>query len=198
MLLRQISQIVVYWPAAYLAASAIGRRRLPVSLLLLACACVSATAEQPPVRAALQPVAERQSAPDIALKDRAGKPVNLKKYRGKVVMLDFWATWCTGCKQEIPWFSEFQKNYGKKGLAVVGVAMDGEGWKIVKPFLAEHSIPYRIVTGDDSTAKGFGIDTLPDTFLIDRRGRVAAAYPAGLVDRENVEANIQALLAQRQ
>jgi hypothetical protein len=63
--------------------------------------------------------------------------------------------------------------------------------------LAEHPIPYRIVIGDDSTAKGFGIETLADTFLIDRRGRVAAAYRAGLVDRENIEANIQSLLSLR-
>ena len=99
------------------------------------------------------------------------------------------------CKKEIPWFSEFQRKYARKGLAVVGVSLDEDGWKALKPFLAEHPIPYRILLGDDSTAQSYGIQSMPDTFLIDRQGRLAAAYIAGIVDRDDIEANIKAVLS---
>ena len=78
----------------------------------------------------------------------------------------------------------------------MGVSLDDGGWKVLKPFLAQHPIPYRIVLGDDATAKKFGIESMPDTFLIDRQGRVAAAYVAGIVDRANMEANLPALISE--
>ncbi len=112
-----------------------------------------------------------------------------------MVLLDFWATWCTGCKEEIPWFSAFQKTYGEQGLAVVGVSMDEGGWNVLRPFLAKNPIPCTIVLGDNTTAQRYSIDSLPDTFLIDRNGKIAAAYKAGLVDRSDIEANLKALLA---
>jgi len=167
----------------------------PVGVSALLFVLAGAAAAQPAVRAPLESANERKPAPDFALQDASGKTANLKQYHGKVVLLDFWATWCTGCKQEIPWFTEFQKTYGKKGLVVVGVSLDEDGWKVLKPFLAEHKIPYRMLLGDDATAKQYGIDNMPDTFLIDRKGKVAAAYRAGLVDRDDVERNIKALLA---
>jgi len=163
--------------------------------VLFTVAGVAAAADQPDGRAALQPVVERKAAAEFALKDSSGKMIRLKKYRRKVVLLDFWATWCTGCKKEIPWFAEFEKRYGAKGFAVVGVSMDQGGWKVLKPFLAENHVPYRMLLGDEATAKRYGIENLPDTFLIDRQGRVAAAYRAVLVDKENVEDNIKALLS---
>ncbi|HLK62856.1 MAG TPA: TlpA disulfide reductase family protein [Bryobacteraceae bacterium] len=170
-------------------------RRVIATLLVVAGAV--AAADQPGTRAILQPPNERKAAPDFVLRDSTGKMATLKKYRGKVVLLDFWATWCHGCKEEIPWFSEFAKTSSKKGLAVVGVSMDEGGWKVLEPFLAENHIPYRMVLGDDATAKGYGIDNLPDTFLIDRHGKIAAAYVAGMVDRGDVEENIKKMLEQR-
>jgi thiol-disulfide isomerase/thioredoxin len=110
-------------------------------IVLLAVASVAPAAAQPAVRAALQPANERKPAPEFTLQDSSGRTVQLKDYHGKVVLLDFWATWCHGCKQEIPWFSEFEKTYGAQGLAVVGVSMDEEGWKVLKPFLAEITFP---------------------------------------------------------
>ena len=74
----------------------------------------------------------------------------LKQYRGKVVLLDFWATWCHGCKEELHWFAEFSRKYKTQGLEVVGVSLDDDGWKVLKPFLAQTDIPYRIVLGNDS------------------------------------------------
>jgi cytochrome c biogenesis protein CcmG/thiol:disulfide interchange protein DsbE len=138
--------------------------------ILLVAAGVAAGADQPTIRAVLKAPSDRTVAPQFVLRDSSGKRAKLSKYRGKVVLLDFWATWCTGCKKEIPWFSEFQRKYAKEGLAVVGVSMDEDGWKAVKPFLAEHRIPYRMLLGDASTAQSYGIQGMPDTFLIDRRG----------------------------
>jgi thiol-disulfide isomerase/thioredoxin len=113
-----------------------------------------------------------------------------------VVLLDFWATWCHGCKEELPWFADFQRKYAAKGLQVVGVSLDEEGWKVVKPFLEQTKVPYRMLLGDQPLAKKYGIENMPDAYLIDRHGRIAATY-VGLVDKENVEANLQAMLAQR-
>jgi peroxiredoxin len=165
---------------------------LRVALLsTIAVACATA---QPTVRAPLQAAGVRKAAPEFALRDAAGKTAKLKQYRGKVVLLDFWATWCTGCKQEIPWFVEFQQKFGAKRFAVVGVSLDEGGWDVLRPFLEKAHVPYRMVLGDDATAKLYGIDNMPDTFLIDRKGKVAAAYLAGLVDRDDMEKNIAALL----
>ena len=154
-------------------------------------------AESPGTRAELVPEKERKAAPEFALNDSSGRTVSLKDYRGKVVLVDFWATWCTGCKKEIPWFADFQSRFGAKRFAVVGVSLDEEGWKVLRPFLADGHVPYEVVLGNDETAKSYGIENMPDTFLIDRKGRLAAAYRGGLVDRENIESNIKALVAKR-
>jgi peroxiredoxin len=134
-------------------------------------------------------------APNFALKDASGKTIKLSDYRGKVVLLDFWATWCTGCKQEMPWFVEFQKRFGAKKFAVVGVSMDDDGWKSLRPFLKEHSeFRYKMVAGDQATAERYGsAAALPDTYLIDKDGNMVETYH-GVVDRNAVEENIRALL----
>jgi peroxiredoxin len=146
--------------------------------------------------AALLPAAERKPAPEFALQDSSGKAVSLKDYRGKVVLLDFWATWCHGCKLEIPWFTEFSRKYGDKGVVVVGVSLDSDGWNVVSPFIKTAHIPYQIVLGNDDVAKVYGIENMPDTFLIDREGRIAAAYK-GIVEKHNVDGNLRAILAER-
>jgi len=110
-----------------------------------------------------------------------------------VVLLDFWATWCEGCKEEIPWFAEFNRKYATKGLAVVGVSLD-EGLD-GRPFIKSAKVPYRIILGNDATAKKYGVENMPNTFLIDRHGRIAANY-VGSVDKDNVETNIRAILSQ--
>src|SRR5450755_4658269 len=108
-------------------------KAMKTKTLLLAAVLFSLTvhgADSPStVRAELRPAKDRKPAPAFILKDSAGKSVKLSKYRGKVVLLDFWATWCHGCKEEIPWFAEFQKTYGPRGFAVVGVSLDDDGWK---------------------------------------------------------------------
>lgn len=150
----------------------------------------------PGVHAPIQPVAQRKLAPEIALTDSAGKTLKLTDYRGKIVLLNFWATWCGGCKEEMPWYSQFEKTYGPQGFAVIGVSQDEDGWKIVKPFLAKTPIPYRIVLGDETTGKKYNVDAMPVSLLLDRQGRIAASY-TGLVDRSDIEDNIKKMLAAR-
>ena len=165
------------------------------SALFVLALCWSTAAAQA-ANGALLPAEQRKQAPELGLEDVAGKQANLKDYRGKVVVVDFWATWCHGCLQEMPWFAEFQRKYGDKGLSVIGVSLDVEGWNVVIPFVEKAAVPYRIVLGNDSRARAYGIGNMPDTFLIDQEGRIAATY-VGMVDKSGLEKNIQNLLAQK-
>jgi peroxiredoxin len=141
----------------------------------------------------LIPADGRKPAPDFTLTDAQGRPVTLSDYKGKVVLLDFWATWCGGCKLEIPWYVEFEKKYRDKGLAVIGVSMDDEGMKIVRPFLEQRHIDYPVVIGSEAFGQRFGLQSMPLTLLIDRNGKIAVSH-AGVVDKDNFESHIQELL----
>jgi thiol-disulfide isomerase/thioredoxin len=99
---------------------------------LVALAAVISAADSPAALAGLRGQKDRVSAADFTLRDATGTTVRLSSFRGQVVLLDFWATWCTGCKVEIPWYMDFQKKYGHRGLRSIGVAMDEEGWQKVK------------------------------------------------------------------
>jgi peroxiredoxin len=137
---------------------------------------------------------ERKRAPDFALKDANGKVVHLGDTLGKVVLLDFWATWCGPCVIEIPWFQEFQRKYKDRGFEVLGVSMDDDGWKAINPFVASRKINYRVVLGDDKTGDQYGgLEALPTTFVIDRYGRIAAVH-VGLTSKKDFEDAIEKLL----
>ena len=125
---------------------------------------------------------------------RNGKLVHLADYRGKVVVLDFWATWCGPCNVEIPWFMEFQRKYKDRGFEVLGVSMDDDGWKAITPFVEKRKINYRVVLGDDKTGDLYGgLEALPTTFVIDRYGRIASVH-VGLTDKKDFEDAIEKLL----
>ena len=146
------------------------------------------------VTADLTPADARKPLSEVALTNSKGAPVYLSAYKGRVVLLDFWATWCTGCKKEIPWFMRFQDKYNKIGLTVVGASLDDDGWKSVKPYLQEHKINYRIVIGTFESAKQFGADKgMPVSVLVDRDGKIADVHP-GMVDRVAFEYEIRTLL----
>ncbi len=164
--------------------------------LISACLFTGCSTEPRSVKAAgtVKPDKERHPAPEFALKDSNGKTVRLEDYSGKVVLLDFFATWCGPCKIEIPWFMEMERKNKDRGFAVLGVSMDDEGWDIVKPFLAELGVNYRVVIGNDATAQLYGgVDALPTTFLIDRSGKIASVH-IGLASKKEFEDGIEQLL----
>ena len=173
-------------------------RRASVALVIglgLGCSFYGCSNSPRAVRAAgVKPDKERKPAPEFSLKDSDGKVVHLSDYKGKVVLLDFWATWCGPCKIEIPWLKEFQRKFRDRGFEVIGVSMDEEGWQVVKPFVTELAINYRIVIGDDSTAQLYGgVDALPTAFVIDREGKIAAVH-VGLTSKGEIEHGIEQVL----
>jgi peroxiredoxin len=162
---------------------------LVVGLTITACSNSGTTA-----RAAVKAEKDRKKAPDFTLKDANGAAVKLSDYRGKVVLLNFWATWCGPCKIEIPWFMEFEQKFKDRGFAVLGVSMDEDGWEAVKPYLENRKVNYRVVLGDDTVGNLYGgIESLPTTFVIDRDGRVASIH-IGLVGKRDYENEISHLI----
>jgi peroxiredoxin len=157
--------------------------------IVLACSPASAIS--------LKKDSERKRAPDFELKDSAGRTVRLSDYEGKVVLLDFWATWCAPCKSSIPWFNELSQRYAEAGLEILGVAMDEGGWSTVKPFMEQMRIVYPILLGNPRVAYLYGdVESLPLAFFIDRNRRVAAIH-LGPAKRKDFEKTIQALLELR-
>jgi peroxiredoxin len=142
---------------------------------------------------AVTPPILRKTAPGFALRDSHGSAVRLSQYKGKVVLLNFWATTCGGCKVEIPWFMEFADRYQGRGLVVIGVSLDDHGWKLVKPFLQEQKINYTVTVDSDKLTKRYGVEALPMTLLIDRDGKIAVTH-IGLVDKGACEGEIRTLL----
>lgn len=116
-----------------------------------------------------------QVAPDFTLETLEGKPVRLSAFRGQAVLLNFWATWCSPCKIEMPWFIELQKQYGPEGLQVVGVAMDDSSKSDIADFVKEMGVNYPILLGKEAVGQDYGgVNVLPTTFFIGRDGRIVA------------------------
>jgi thiol-disulfide isomerase/thioredoxin len=131
-------------------------------------------------------------APAWELKDPDGKLVKSSDFEGKVVILDFWATWCPPCKAEIPGFIELQKEYGEKGLVVVGVSLDEQGPSVVKQFMDQFGINYPVVMGNTNIMEDFGGKAIPTTFVIDRSGKIVAKH-VGFASKQTFEKEITPL-----
>jgi thiol-disulfide isomerase/thioredoxin len=114
-----------------------------------------------------------RSAPDFSLESLDGKTTRLSDFRGKAVLLNFWATWCGPCKIEIPWFVDLQNEYGSQGLQIVGVAMDDGSKEDIAKFAKDMGMNYPILIGKDSVGDAYGgVDGLPQSFLITRDGKI--------------------------
>jgi len=136
-------------------------------------------------------------APDFALDSLEGKTLKLSDYRGKAVLLNFWATWCEPCKIEMPWFVDLQKKYGPQGLQVIGVAMDDAPPKDIAEFAQKMGVNYPIVIGKEEVGAQYGgVQYLPSTFYITRDGKILDRV-FGLVSRSEIESNIQKALGQQ-
>jgi cytochrome c biogenesis protein CcmG, thiol:disulfide interchange protein DsbE len=132
-------------------------------------------------------------APEFSLSDLAGHNLNLSTYRGRVVLLDFWATWCYPCREEIPRFVELQDKYGKRGLQVIGVSMD-DGPEPVREFYQRYKMNYPVVMGNAKTGELYGgVLGLPIAFVIDRYGHIYSKH-IGATDTSVFEKEIENLL----
>ena len=147
-------------------------------------------------------------APDFTLQDLSGKKVSLADFKGKALLINFWATWCGPCKVETPWLVELRNQYAAKGFEVLGISAEGddlqpsdkEGWAkdkaAIAKFVKEEKMPYPVLINGDSISKPYGgIDAMPTSFYVDRSGNVVNVQ-LGLTSKDDMEANIRKTLGE--
>ena len=134
-----------------------------------------------------------KAAPAFTLKDVDGKAVTLADYKGKVVMVDFWATWCGPCKMELPHLVELQKQYADKNFVILGLSMDEDPPATVKKFAQDNGIPYTIVMSDQDTQSKYGVTGYPTAFVIDKAGVIRNVFQ-GYTDKAILDNAIRPLL----
>ena len=136
-----------------------------------------------------------QRAPDFELKSLDGRTIKLSDFRGKAVVLNFWATYCAPCRVEMPWLIDFYQRYKSQGLEIVGISMDDGNQKQVDAFAREMNVNYAILLGNHSVRDAYGgARFLPQTFLVDRDGRIVKTL-IGIKTRKDFEDSIKQLLA---
>jgi len=174
------------------------RLRLTFAAVLACCLALASTsvrAQKPPESSDVIPAQQRIQAPTFTVTVVTGKPFTLAAQKGQVVLLDFWAIACGGCKLELPWYVGFDQQYRSKGLSLVGLDMYGEAPDAVKSFAATHQMHYPVAIGTDEIGALYHLSEMPLTLLIDRQGRIAVSH-AGVVDPKAFEAGIKTLLAE--
>jgi len=139
-----------------------------------------------------------QSAPNFKVVTTSGQPVSLEHYRGHVLVMDFFATWCQPCRESIPHLVEMNRKYGKQGLQILGMSADEDGERLVKSFAEEHRITYPVALAGETTLVDYGVRSVPVMLIIDKKGRVAEVFRGftGEVGR-STEQLIKKLLAEK-
>ncbi len=133
-------------------------------------------------------------APNFKLETIFGNQLKLSDYRGKVIIVDFWATWCSPCRRGIPDLIELKRKYGNQGFEVIGISVDTDTKADVVPFVKENGINYPVVYAADAVAERYGgISSIPTSFVIDKNGKIAASY-VGLTSISEYEGQINKLL----
>ena len=169
------------------------RRVIGWGLGIVASCVLTVSLEAAGVAAAPRSSAPPKPAPAIEVTTLDGRTISLEALKGKVVLVDFWATWCPPCREEIPHFIQLYNTYAPK-IEILGVAMDEEGEEVVAPFVKEHQIPYPIAIGTEALMDAFGgVRGLPTTFVVDPKGRIIRKY-LGYQELEVFEQDIRALL----
>lgn len=139
-----------------------------------------------------------QPAPPFKVISTSGQPISQDNYRGHVLILDFFATWCQPCRQSIPHLVELNRKYGKQGLQILGLSVDEDGERVIKAFSDELHINYPLALAGDQTSVDFGIRSVPILYLIDKKGRVAEVVrgSSSEIDRA-LEQSVKRLLAEK-
>ncbi len=132
-------------------------------------------------------------ASDFTLQDMSGKNVKLSDYKGKVVLLDFWATWCPPCRASIPSIEKIHKAYKDRGLVVLAVSLDEGDWDSVKSFITESHITYTVLKGTENVAADYMVRTIPMLLILDKEGHISKRY-LGFGNEEDLEDDIKSIL----
>jgi len=159
-----------------------------VGLVSLAGGCVSPSA--PP-----EEDGTTATLPDLELSGLDGRPIRLSESKGKVVLVNFWATWCAPCREEIPDFNDLYAAYGEEGFDILAISMDEEGEEVVRPFVQENGMNYPVALGNEDIAEAFGgVVGFPTSFLVDRNGDVVDSW-VGVIPRRILEDKLRALIS---
>lgn len=166
-----------------------------LSGFLLVMAAASLLSTSGPADAAPRP---GQAAPNFKVISTAGQTISQENYRGHVLILDFFATWCQPCRKSIPHLVEMNRKYGRQGLQILGLSVDEDGEQNVKTFTDEFQVNYPLALAGDSTTVDFGVRSVPIMYLIDKKGRIAEVYRGYTIEvGRSVEQSIKRLLAEK-
>jgi cytochrome c biogenesis protein CcmG, thiol:disulfide interchange protein DsbE len=173
--------------------SKLNRLFLPIVIVSAALSIGCRLLPPPAERVMLEVAEKRRRAPDFVATDTNRTQFRLSAYKGKVVLLKFWATWCKPCDDERPTLVDLEAKYGHRGFAVLGVALDRAGLRVVEPYVVSQKITFRVICCDDQVTERFGMSREPATIFIDRNGMIAAAA-AGILSKQVYEDVIGRLL----
>ncbi len=138
-----------------------------------------------------------KQAPDFELSALDGKKVKLSDFKGRPVLINFWATWCGPCKIEMPWFIDLKKRYESQGFEIIGIAMEDTENEKIDEFVKKMGVNYLILKGKNSVADAYGdVQGLPTSFYVDREGKIVAQH-AGLVSRSTIEDDVKLALGEK-